>query len=97
MNLALQAVALALFVAICGARILDRSGEDSVCVFIHIFCQFPERVVSFKSGNPLFSELTDHSVTNDHVEFECKTRNFQIYEVRDWESLLFGFFCCSIV
>ncbi|KAF8373043.1 hypothetical protein PRIPAC_79472, partial [Pristionchus pacificus] len=57
MNLVLQAVALVTIVTISGARILDRSGEDSV-------------------------ELTDHSVTNDHVEFECKTRNFQIYELR---------------
>ncbi|GMS94641.1 hypothetical protein PENTCL1PPCAC_16816, partial [Pristionchus entomophagus] len=53
----LRAALLAAIVALSGARILDRSNEDSV-------------------------ELTDHSVTNDHVEFECKSRNFQIYEVR---------------
>ncbi|GMR45353.1 hypothetical protein PMAYCL1PPCAC_15548 [Pristionchus mayeri] len=57
MNWVVGATLLAAILALCGAKILERSEENSV-------------------------ELTDHNVKNDHVEFECKTRNYQIYEVR---------------
>lgn len=60
--------------------------------FSLVLCQFPVSLLVSKNEEPfLFSELTDHSVTNDHVEFECKTRNFQIYEVRFLELLFLVF------